>query len=230
MFMAHSSSGRVKENPFQPSPLSRSRDDSEDDDNRTQQSGSPVCVPACRSEEYIRAISLEAPVMMGHESSGRYNFSPSVFVVEEPEPEFIPEARPEVVHTQAACDGCRERPLIGVRYKCLYCPDYDLCSKCLESLEAFHPTNSTNSMFGSRKKPIHDPSHRFVRMASAIPVKNLPTYLQNRDDMVHRGIACNTCDKREIVGFRYFCPQCGVSLCEACELIGEFYHLIFLSI
>ena len=161
-------------------------------------------------------ISMETTEAMANFTSGRdrdISFSPATFSSNG--------SQQVVTHVEAGCDGCRQCPLIGVRYKCLYCPNFDLCSTCLESLEAFQPTNSTNSMFGSRKKPIHDPNHRFVRMASAIPVSKLPTYLQNREDMVHRGIACNTCDKREIVGYRYFCPQCGVSLCEACELIGK---------
>jgi next-to-BRCA1 protein 1 len=34
------------------------------------------------------------------------------------------------VHQRAGCDGCSMNPIVGFRFKCLVCPDYDLCSLC----------------------------------------------------------------------------------------------------
>ncbi|XP_053574616.1 sequestosome-1 [Bombina bombina] len=34
-----------------------------------------------------------------------------------------------MVHPNVTCDGC-EGPVVGNRFKCLICPDYDLCSAC----------------------------------------------------------------------------------------------------
>ncbi|KAE8614073.1 hypothetical protein XENTR_v10007970 [Xenopus tropicalis] len=34
-----------------------------------------------------------------------------------------------VVHPNVTCDGC-DGPVVGNRFKCLICPDYDLCSTC----------------------------------------------------------------------------------------------------
>lgn len=35
-----------------------------------------------------------------------------------------------MVHHRYVCDGCRAHPIIGARFKCLDCPNYDLCETC----------------------------------------------------------------------------------------------------
>lgn len=34
-----------------------------------------------------------------------------------------------MVHPNVICDGC-EGPVVGARFKCTVCPNYDLCSTC----------------------------------------------------------------------------------------------------
>ncbi|CAD8101182.1 unnamed protein product [Paramecium primaurelia] len=36
----------------------------------------------------------------------------------------------QVVHEKVACDGCEMFPIVGTRYKCAVCKDFDLCEKC----------------------------------------------------------------------------------------------------
>ncbi|EGR26986.1 zinc ZZ type family protein, putative [Ichthyophthirius multifiliis] len=36
----------------------------------------------------------------------------------------------QAIHSGFTCDGCETNPILGVRYKCYVCPDYDLCEKC----------------------------------------------------------------------------------------------------
>ncbi|MCQ2820222.1 MAG: hypothetical protein MJ252_23400 [archaeon] len=34
------------------------------------------------------------------------------------------------VHTHYICDGCEKHPIVGIRYKCTVCPDFDYCEEC----------------------------------------------------------------------------------------------------
>jgi hypothetical protein len=34
------------------------------------------------------------------------------------------------VHERVTCDGCKACPIVGARFKCLTCDDYDLCEAC----------------------------------------------------------------------------------------------------
>lgn len=35
------------------------------------------------------------------------------------------------VHDHVTCDGCGQYPLVGVRYKCTVCPNFDYCEHCM---------------------------------------------------------------------------------------------------
>ena len=65
-----------------------------------------------------------------------------------------------VHHVGVKCDAC-ERPIVGTRYKCVTCPDYDLCKSCEESgAHLFHnmirvatPTKAYPKLYLSAQKP-----------------------------------------------------------------------------
>ena len=40
---------------------------------------------------------------------------------------------------------------------------------------------------------------------------------QSTNTTVHNGYSCGLCSVNPIVGFRYFCTICKISVCEACE-------------
>uniref|UniRef100_A0A0K8S8L8 Sequestosome-1 n=1 Tax=Lygus hesperus TaxID=30085 RepID=A0A0K8S8L8_LYGHE len=48
-----------------------------------------------------------------------------------------PENHPKVTHDGVTCDGCDSGVISGYRYKCMVCPDFDLCFDCEQ--RGFHP-------------------------------------------------------------------------------------------
>lgn len=42
-------------------------------------------------------------------------------------------------HNEITCDECKVGPIIGRRFNCVICPDYDLCEKCEENSVHEHP-------------------------------------------------------------------------------------------
>ena len=54
--------------------------------------------------------------------------------------EQVPEAdltNSQVVHSLFTCDGCGVFPIVGVRYNCSRCFNFDFCEKCEATVE--HP-------------------------------------------------------------------------------------------
>ena len=55
-------------------------------------------------------------------------------------------------HERVTCDGCDTEPIIGLRFKCDHCYDYDLCINCIE---------------GGKISKNHDKTHSMVLISSA---------------------------------------------------------------
>ena len=85
-------------------------------------------------------------------------------------------------HTGFTCDGCKTQPIVGTRWKCLQCPDWDFCQKCHESVA-------------------HDPNHKFLKIETNVR-KDPNTYCNTRGEF------CKKCEKR-MGGGVAFCAACG---------------------
>ncbi|CAF3333576.1 unnamed protein product [Rotaria sp. Silwood1] len=106
-----------------------------------------------------------------------------------------------IQHTNITCDKCFMSPIVGDRYKCLFCPNVDFCQNC---------QSSTNHQHDS-KHPlicIHDSS----LYASSI-------YIQNMSELIHVNSQCSSCSISPIIGIRYQCMTCKINLCEKCEFL-----------
>ncbi|KAL1305245.1 hypothetical protein AAFC00_002160 [Neodothiora populina] len=55
------------------------------------------------------------------------------------------------IHRGTRCDSCGEFPIRGVRWHCINCPDYDLCSNCESQSPGVHPRTH---VFAKIKIPI----------------------------------------------------------------------------
>lgn len=47
-----------------------------------------------------------------------------------PNLEQIPCIESQTIHYRVSCDMCNAFPIVGIRYKCTVCPNFDLCEKC----------------------------------------------------------------------------------------------------
>lgn len=50
-----------------------------------------------------------------------------------------PRSSAQVTHRRISCDGCSQYPIVGIRYKCSVCPDFDYCEICEANIEHPHP-------------------------------------------------------------------------------------------
>ncbi|KAH3757228.1 hypothetical protein Pelo_10958 [Pelomyxa schiedti] len=130
------------------------------------------------------------------------------------------------------CDVCNLE-ILGTRFHCLQCADYDLCDRCERiredvlsgtSLSTTPPRDCEVKPSGPIKPEIepthiHDPKHCFLKAKA--PMRN-PARLKefkavSDHQIVHRGILCSNC-RFPVIGVRYTCMNCKeFNLCEECE-------------
>ena len=44
-----------------------------------------------------------------------------------------------IIHSGIKCKGCKMNPIIGIRYKCTVCDNFDYCEKCEDKFREEHP-------------------------------------------------------------------------------------------
>ena len=112
------------------------------------------------------------------------------------------------------CDGCRAFPLVGCRFKCLHCPNYDLCSSCMYATTAVHARDHFMVRLLNRTPALEGAIHPLPPVALAGAA--VPGF-----GAVHHGVVCDNCGTQPLVGTRHKALlQANFDLCERC-LAGQ---------
>merc|ERR1711907_87794 len=101
--------------------------------------------------------------------------------------------------------------IIGPRYKCLCCPNFDACEACIAK-----DSLGTSRAAGAGCK--HDV---LVRVCEPRWMAIGAEALQNQSAWAHPGFSCSGCGVKTIIGRRYTCTICeNTHFCERCDFCG----------
>jgi hypothetical protein len=118
--------------------------------------------------EHLPTIASLAKDLLQEEKPSRPQEEPSV------------QKESKVVHARIECDGCGEGPIVGIRYKCSVCPDFDYCERCEARIEHPHP-------FIKLRTPNQDSfmqePHPFMRSRGGCPRPRSPRHCPRREEM-----------------------------------------------
>jgi hypothetical protein len=65
----------------------------------------------------------------------------------------------------------------------------------------------------------HKPHHLLLKIANSELYTKSPQ-IASRKEWIHEGHQCSACKVSPIIGYRFMCTTCGISLCESCEFDG----------
>ncbi|KAF4665733.1 hypothetical protein FOL46_003499 [Perkinsus olseni] len=105
----------------------------------------------------------------------------------------------ELVHYGSTCDGCGVSPIVGRRYKCNYCAEYELCSRCFKE-----PANKQHRL-----------EHLFTLIAR--PAKLWTVRTKNQKGTLYSEMKCEMCGVLPPGGARYTIKcDCKAQMCLDC--------------
>ena len=157
----------------------------------------------------------------------------------------------KIIHHHIICDGCGMKPLIGKRYKCKGCIDFDYCQKCYEKNKESHKHEfqliekpELKNPFKIRGNPFFHhvskkntlksfrPENTQKKMEHCKTMGNIFEKEKISNKIMHFGVKCDGCGAFPIVGCRFKCAICpDFDYCEKCEeKLSEKHNHPFLKI
>ncbi|TFK77453.1 hypothetical protein BDN72DRAFT_873746 [Pluteus cervinus] len=159
--------------------------------------------------------------LRGTEQAGSFS-PPEASTTPRPSSGFCPGMRSSsqgplpAVHRGVYCDMCT-KGIVGVRHKCVDCPDYDLCTACFD--DSGVEKHNTLHTFINIKEPgrviVHTVYSGGERDATAHEAPRASPGQTQASLAIHNA-SCDLCDGR-IEGSRYKCANCpDFDTCAAC--------------
>ena len=137
----------------------------------------------------------------------------------------------DIIHDGINCDGCGAEYILGSRYKCAVCPNFDYCEKCLKEhasehqhpfIKIYHPKMKLASIkvVVDENCPTYRPPVKICPTERKLRAPNNYRKLEvDHDGPVHEEVTCDGCGMYPIVGCRYKCAVCpNFDFCEKCEI------------
>ena len=87
------------------------------------------------------------------------------------------------IHNNVQCDGCKCKPIKGIRYKCTICPNFDYCEKCEKKYSEKHghpflkirkPNQQNYPTHSNPNFPINNPFNFFPFCSPQFPNQRFP--------------------------------------------------------
>lgn len=116
------------------------------------------------------------------------------------------------------------KPIVGKRFKCTVCPNFDYCENCKITVEHAHPfvlKNEPDALVDLYSVPGKQQNENIVCQPNLNQSCNngYPT------EEVHENVRCDGCRAFPIRGIRYKCTMCkDFDYCEKCEETKDHAH------
>lgn len=115
---------------------------SDDRDSENQENSNEIIIAELSKE--IQNIldkkfkSCKKKILLLAENLFKDNISKQAKLTKETDFLNVKKALKKTVHHGVTCDGCNQSPILGIRYKCTVCDDFDYCDDCENKLSEDH--------------------------------------------------------------------------------------------